>query len=50
MDEHIHEVSFYDWCPKCQHYLKKGDEEPCDSCLDQPWNTDSRKPVNFKEK
>ena len=27
---------------------KKG-EEPCNECLDNPINQDSRKPVNYKE-
>ena len=34
---------------QCKHKDLDSAEDPCDECLSQPWNTDSRKPVNFEE-
>lgn len=42
-------VRFDLWCPKCEHYKKSESEDPCWGCLDTPVNTNSRKPINFKE-
>lgn len=44
------EVYFVVYCPRCQHWLKFGTEEPCNECLHHPNNTNSHKPINFKEK
>lgn len=43
-------VDFYLYCPKCEHYSKAENEDPCWECLDTPTNTYSHKPVYFKEK
>ena len=43
------EVKFDEYCPKCQHYNKGEDEDPCWDCLNQGWNEDTHKPVMFKE-
>ena len=43
-------VDFRLYCPMCANYEVKQDEEPCNECLTYPVNTDSRKPVKFKEK
>jgi len=45
----LHEVNFYEWCPKCEHFKLAEHEDPCHDCLNQPVNDDSRKPVEFKE-
>ena len=42
-------VDYDIYCPKCKHKDLDSAEDPCDECLGQPWNTDSRKPVNFEE-
>lgn len=42
-------VRFYLWCPKCVHYEKPPSADPCHGCLGTPVNTNSRKPINFKE-
>lgn len=44
------EVDFFTYCPLCEFSEKTEEKEPCDECLFYPYNTDSAKPVNFKEK
>ena len=46
----IKEVRFDRYCPSCVHYQKSEAEDPCYECLDQGWNDDSHKPINYKEK
>lgn len=43
-------VYFGEYCPKCEHYSKGENEDPCWECLDTPTNTWSHKPIKFKEK
>lgn len=43
-------VDFEKYCPKCEHYSKSENEDPCWGCLDTPTNTYSHKPILFKEK
>lgn len=44
-------VRFDLYCKKCKHYESKESDpkSPCWECLDEPSNTDSRKPINFTE-
>ena len=46
-----HFVEFDKYCKTCKFRDKndKKGEEPCNDCLDNPINQDSRKPVNYKE-
>ena len=46
-----HFVEFDKYCKTCKFRDKndKKGEEPCNECLDNPVNQDSRKPVNYKE-
>ena len=44
------EVIFGKFCPGCEFAEKAENEEPCDECLEQPFNQDSHRPVNYKEK
>lgn len=44
-----HEVSFFDWCPKCKYAVKSDTDEPCNSCLDTSAVINSTKPVKFEE-
>ena len=48
LTEHI--VRFDEWCNRCKH--KKTDEidSPCNECLDEPVNTNTRQPVLFEDK
>lgn len=43
-------VLFGEYCSKCKDYLKTEEEDPCRECLNIPVNTNSHKPVYFKEK
>ena len=44
------EVWFYEYCKKCVNYEKSEAEDPCWDCLNQGWNYDSHKPINYEEK
>lgn len=44
------EVYFGEYCKKCEHFKVEDSEEPCNECLENPFNLYSHKPVNFKEK
>ena len=46
-----HLVEFDKYCKTCKfrEKKKKKGEEPCNECLNNPINQDSRKPVNYKE-
>lgn len=50
MENREKEVYFDEYCPKCKFYALDEAEEPCDSCLAEPVNTYSHKPLFFKEK
>lgn len=43
-------VDFATYCPTCKFKDCKDDEgyEPCNSCLNEPVNTNSQKPVKYK--
>ena len=45
------EVYFNQYCSKCEYKdVSESDVKgPCWDCLESPVNTDSHKPVNFKE-
>ena len=42
-------VKFHEYCDKCVHKAKKGDEEPCNECLTETVNLYSHKPLKWKE-
>lgn len=44
------EVFYYQYCSDCMYWPLNEDDEPCDECLAHPFNENSHKPVNFKEK
>lgn len=46
--EHI--VDFNTYCQNCKFKDKKDHEDPCDTCLSMPTNTNSRKPYYFEQK
>ena len=45
------EVYFDQYCPKCKFKVvdEHDPEGECWDCLESPTNTDSHKPINFKE-
>ncbi len=44
------EVLFYKYCYKCKYEDCPEADEPCSTCLNQPVNEFSHKPIKFKEK
>lgn len=42
------EVDFETYCKICKHKDVLQSDEPCNTCLEQFWNWNSSKPVNFK--
>lgn len=50
-DEQKQKMVFYDeYCPKCKNWKTDEVKDPCNECMDQPFNYDSHKPINFQEK
>ena len=45
-----YEVDFEAYCKTCKHSGKPEKEDPCNECLDQCWNEETRKPVYWEEK
>ena len=43
-------VEFDEYCKKCKFFELDESEEPCNECLSNPVNQNSKKPVNYKEK
>ena len=48
MAEHF--VKFNIFCRNCEYKETPEVEDPCNECLANPVNEDSRKPVNYKKK
>ncbi len=48
MNEEYREVYFYQYCPKCRYSKHPEEADPCAECLEEPYNQESHKPVNFK--
>lgn len=50
MDTTLKIVNFDQYCSTCKNKGVDEGEDPCNSCLYEPVNEDSHKPVNWKEK
>ena len=50
MSDGMKEVYFDQYCPTCQHSALKETEEPCETCLNEPVNQYSHKPVKWEER
>lgn len=48
MNKHI--VEFDKYCSTCKHKDLEEEKDPCNECLNEPFNEDSRRPVNYDEK
>lgn len=46
----LHIVDYEKWCPLCKYSGTVETEDPCNQCLGEPVNEDSRKPICWKEK
>lgn len=44
------EVDFQKYCKTCKNEKLEEKKDPCCECLDYGYNTESVKPVNWKEK
>lgn len=42
-------VEFDKWCSTCKHYETSETDDPCNECLNEGFNMDSHKPVNWEE-
>lgn len=49
-NEGYKEVYFNEYCKLCKHVAKNPVEEPCNSCLTEPVNLNSHKPVRWEKK
>lgn len=49
-EEGYKEVYFHQYCEKCKHYDTKETDEPCFSCLEDPVNAYTHRPVKYEEK
>lgn len=49
MEQEYKEVRFDIYCQKCVHKDLDEVKDPCNECLDEPYNYQSEKPVMFKE-
>lgn len=43
------EVYFDEYCETCKYESLKGYEDPCDNCLEHPYNYDSHKPIYWEK-
>lgn len=50
MNDDYKEVHFVEYCKTCKNFDKTEDEEPCCSCLEEPVNLYSHKPIKWEEK
>ena len=50
MEITTHIVRFDEWCPKCKYQHLDDKYDPCNKCLDEPVNTNSKQPVLYEEK
>lgn len=50
MDDDLKEVYFYEYCKTCKHSNLEEKFDPCNECLDEPYNSESQKPVKWEKK
>lgn len=43
-------VRYDRYCKLCKHWEKNQADEPCNTCLNNPTNEHSRKPVKYEKK
>lgn len=48
--ENLKEVYYYLYCSRCKYKDLPGFDDPCDTCLENPFQVDSHKPREFEEK
>lgn len=50
MDEDLRMVEFWRYCETCEYKDLDENKEPCEGCLEEPWNEYTSKPINWKKK
>lgn len=45
----LKEVYYKDYCKNCKYVDLKEYKDPCNTCLNHPYNYDSHKPLYFEE-
>lgn len=50
MEDTYKEVYFDQYCKTCKHGKKAETDEPCDDCLNEPFNVFSHKPMYWEDK
>lgn len=48
MEYEYKEVNFKEYCKICKHVKLKGNQEPCNECLEHGMNRYSRKPIKWE--
>lgn len=49
MNTRTKECWFDVYCQKCKYSAVEETDDPCNECLTQGWNIDSRKPICYEE-
>ena len=49
MQTRTKEVNYNKYCRTCKYRSTKETDDPCNECLTQGWNVDSRKPIRYEE-
>ena len=44
------EVYFHEYCKSCRHKKANDIDEPCDTCLSEPLNWNTHRPVKYEKK
>jgi hypothetical protein len=50
IDSHLHIVDYETYCATCKHRDDDAFLDPCNDCLNEPVNADSKKPVYWSER
>jgi hypothetical protein len=48
MDIYSQKIVDFEWCKTCAHYSDPEYCDTCNTCLNEPMNTYSHKPINYK--
>lgn len=48
MESKEHIVEFENFCEHCKHKDNPEDSIPCNNCLNNPVNTDSKQPIEYE--
>lgn len=43
------EVDFFKYCRSCKHKNKSSNEEPCNECMEYPYNRNRETPYNYEK-